>query len=216
MDISILYESKWVLAVNKPAGVVVEHARHYPSVEDWAVAYVGRQERKPYIGIVHRLDRPVSGVLLLAKRKAALKDLNAQFRERRVEKIYLATVENAPPKSSDTITHWLQKDQREKRAITFAEPQSDATACRLYYKFIGQNKEGFVLEVHPHSGKFHQIRAQLAAIGCPIIGDEKYGATLSYETETIALHAWKLRFNDPLTGTSTTVIAPPASIFTFE
>ncbi len=208
MDIPILYESKWVLAVNKPAGLLVERSPHYPSVEDWAATYVGTQERKPYIGIVHRLDRPVSGVLLLAKRKAALKDLNVQFREKRVEKSYLAIVENAPSKPSDIITHWLQKDQREKRAIAFAKPQNDASECRLRYQLLEQHAQGFVLEVHPHSGKFHQIRAQLAAIGCPIVGDAKYGGSLPYQPEAIALHAWKLRFVEPMTGEMVTVVAP--------
>ncbi len=211
MDIPVLYESKWVLAIDKPAGLLVEHSPHYPSVEDWAQSYIGIEKKKPYIGIVHRLDRLVSGVLVLAKRKAALKDLNAQFREKRVEKTYLATVEKMPPQPEATITHWLQKDQRARRALAYDHARKNAVECKLYYKLLGRNERGFVLEIHPHSGKFHQIRSQLAALGCPILGDAKYGATLPFLPEAIALHAWKLRISDPLTAAQVTIIAPSRS-----
>lgn len=213
MNIPILYESKWLLAVNKPAGLLVEHSPYYPSVEDWALQYVGKEEKKPFVGIIHRLDRPVSGVLLLAKRKAALRDLNEQFRTRTVEKIYLATVESAPPQQRDTITHYLRKDQATKRTIAFDQPTNEAIHCQLTYHLLAQNEAGFVLEIHPHSGKFHQIRAQLSAIGCPIIGDIKYNATKAYQTDAIALHARQLTFVDPFTHEKTTIEAPLADIF---
>jgi len=216
MDIPILYESKWVLAINKPNGLLVERSPYYPSVEDWAVTYIGTQERKPYIGIVHRLDRLVSGVLVLAKRKAALRDLHAQFREKQVEKVYLATVENAPKMERATLTHWLAKDQKEKRAIIFDNARKETAKCELTYKLLQKNAHGFVLEVRPHSGKFHQIRAQLAAIGCPILGDAKYGATLPFQPEAIALHAWKLRFTDPFSQKNLTVETPLLPVFYYE
>lgn len=205
----ILYESPWLLAINKPAGLLVEKSPYYPSVEAWAEAYIAAQTSKPFIGIIHRLDRPVSGVLLLAKKKAALKDLNAQFSQHQTEKVYLALVEKAPPAASGTLTHWLQKDIKNKKALVFSQPAKNAVECRLDYHIL--QKEGIynLLRIQLHTGKFHQIRAQLAAIGCPIVGDEKYGATLPYQPDTIALHAWKLTFRDPLTQASTIVEAPP-------
>ncbi len=216
MEIPILYESKWLLAINKPAGLVVEHAPHFPSVEDWAQYYISNQEKKPFVGIIHRLDRSVSGTLLLAKRKAALKDLNEQFRERQVQKIYLALVENAPQKEHGTLTHWLRKDQAAKKAIVLDKPVKGAAECRLDYKIVGKNDAGIILEIQLHTGKFHQIRAQLAAIGCPILGDSKYGAALPYQPEAIALHAWKLRLRDPLTSDQILLEAPLPMPFTFQ
>lgn len=215
MEIPILYESKWLLAVNKPANLLVEHSPHFPSVEDWAQHHISRQEKKPFIGIIHRLDRAVSGVLLLAKRKAALKDLNEQFRERQVQKIYLALVEKAPPNQQGTLTNWLRKDQAAKKAIVFDKPVEEAVKCSLDYRLAGKNASGFILEIQLHTGKFHQIRAQLATIGCPILGDVKYGATLPYRAGLIALHAWKLSFKDPLTGDQVLLEAPIPAPFAF-
>ena len=152
----------------------------------------------------------MSGVLLLAKRKAALKDLNTQFREHQTKKVYLALVENAPPATSGTLTHWLQKDVKNKKALVFSQPTKNAVECRLDYQLLKKKDIYYLLQVHLHTGKFHQIRAQLAAIGCPILGDEKYGAALPYQPDAIALHAWKLTFKDPLTQASTVVEAPPS------
>ncbi len=216
MEIPILYESKWLLAVNKPAGLVVEHSPSHPSVEDWAVHYLKKKEPKPFIGIIHRLDRTVSGVLLLAKRRAALKDLNKQFLQRRVEKIYLARVEHAPPKDQDTLIHWLRKDLKLKQAKIFEHPVPDAVECKLTYKTLTQDEAGAILEIHLHSGKFHQIRAQLTAIGCPILGDAKYGATRPWQPEAIALHAWKLSFTDPLTNQAVHLKTPLPPFFPGE
>lgn len=216
MEIPILYESKWLLAINKPAGLVVEQAPHFPSVEDWAQHYISKYEKKTYVGIIHRLDRSVSGALLLAKRKAALKDLNEQFRERRVQKTYLALVENEPPQAQGTLTHWLRKDQAAKKALVFDKKVKDSVECRLDYKIAGKNDAGFILEIQLHTGKFHQIRAQLAAIGCPILGDSKYGAILPYQPEAIALHAWRLSFLDPLTSDQILLEAPLPMPFSFQ
>ncbi len=208
MQPTVLYESTWLLAVHKPAGLLVEKSPYYPSVEAWAETYVAQQTRKPFIGIIHRLDRSVSGVLLLAKKKAALKDLNAQFANRQVQKIYLALVEKVPPAMTGTLTHWLRKDLQLKKAFVFDKPVADSVECRLDYKMLEPTQTGYLLEIQLHTGKFHQIRAQLAAIDCPIVGDEKYGAMLPYHLGSIALHAWKLSFREPLTQEKMTIEAP--------
>lgn len=204
MTTSILYDTPSLFAIDKPCGVVVERDPHgYPSVEEWA------QGLLPWVGIVHRLDRAVSGVLLLAKKKSALRELNRQFEERTVEKIYLALVERAPEAPRAVLEHWLGKDQKNKRALVSRAGAKGAFECRLEYELRETFPDGSaLLEVRPHTGKFHQIRAQLSAIGCPIVGDEKYGAGRVFAPNCIALHAWRLGFDDPATGARVVVTAP--------
>lgn len=194
---NIILENDHLLAINKPAGWTVEHAAHHSSIEDWAREHVANQSRKPFIGIIHRLDRPVSGVLLLAKKKIALKQLNEQFRERKVRKTYLAIVSGQPPATSDKIQHWLIKDRQNKKALIVREATPEATETVLHYRVLKQSNHHFLLEIHPYTGKFHQIRAQLAAIGCPILGDEKYGGPALPRQDVIALHAYRLAFTYP-------------------
>lgn len=208
MQLNILYESRWVIAIQKPAGLLVERSEHYPSVEAWVEQYLGSQTPQPFVGIIHRLDRPVSGLVLLAKKKAALKDLNEQFAKRQITKQYLAVVENRPPASTENLIHWLRKDLKEKKAFVFNKPTKDAVLCEMKYHFHSETELGYLLEIDLLTGKFHQIRAQFAAIGCPIVGDTKYGATRVYQSDSIALHAWKLRFRDPFLGETQIVEAP--------
>jgi 23S rRNA pseudouridine1911/1915/1917 synthase len=205
---AILLETPQLLVVHKPAGMAVERQLHgYPSVEDWAWQYLSAASKKPFVGIVHRLDRPVSGVLLLAKKRAALKDLNLQFAERRTEKIYRAIVQQAPQNAAGTLVHWLARNAEGKQAIVVAEGAVGAARCELKYSVLEELAQGFLLEIKPIQGRFHQIRAQLAAAGMPIIGDAKYGSTIPYLPEAIALHAHSLRFRDPADGQWRTVTA---------
>ncbi|MBX2930165.1 MAG: RNA pseudouridine synthase [Saprospiraceae bacterium] len=206
--VPILLETTAILVVNKPAGMAVERLAHgYPSVEDWALRYIKGETRKPYVGIVHRLDRPVSGVLLLSKKRSALKVLNLQFAERSVEKIYHAIVENPPESSSGLLTHWLIKDVKEKRAVTAAEGASGAVRCELKFKVLETVPRGTLLEIRPLQGRYHQIRAQLAAAGMPIVGDARYGAVTPFRRDCIALHAYSLSFRDPFNDKLLTVTA---------
>jgi 23S rRNA pseudouridine1911/1915/1917 synthase len=205
---AILLETPQLLVVNKPAGMAVERQQHgYPSVEEWAWQYLSAATKKPFVGIVHRLDRPVSGVLLLAKKRAALKDLNLQFAERRTEKIYRAIVQQAPPNAAGTLVHWLARNAEGKQAIVVAEGTVGAARCELKYSVLEEVAQGCLLEIKPIQGRFHQIRAQLAAAGMPIIGDVKYGSAIPFLPEAIALHAHSLRFRDPADGQWRTVTA---------
>lgn len=206
---NILQETRHWLAINKPAGLLVERNPWEDSVEAQAYEYLQQREKKPYLGIVHRLDRVTSGVLLLAKKKSALITLNEQFRERNVQKTYLALVANEPPQPEADLTHWLEKDYKNKQAILHEQATSNATKCHLHYRLLQQQQGNYLLEIHPTTGKFHQIRAQLAAIGCPILGDEKYGSTTPYAPQAVALHAWQLKFTDPIEKTPVLIIAPP-------
>ncbi|MBK7409231.1 MAG: RNA pseudouridine synthase [Saprospirales bacterium] len=154
-------------------------------------------------------------MLLIAKKKSALQELNRQFEARSVEKIYLAMVENPPAESSGMLAHWVGKDQKEKRAMVQPANSPGAFLCQLDYQVQKTLPNGHtLLEVRPHTGKFHQIRIQLATMGCPIVGDEKYGATSAFVPNGIALHAWKLSFTDPLSGERLWVEAPSPIIVT--
>lgn len=199
----ILKETPQYLAINKPSGLIVEkNPYESPTIEDLALEYLQSTKPNAYLGIVHRLDRVTSGVLLLAKKKSVLKALNEQFSLRKVQKTYLALVENLPSKSKTMLIHWLEKDLQNKRAIIHNSPSKKAIKCQLSYRLLQQNAMGYLLEVQPLTGKFHQIRAQLAAIGCPIVGDEKYGAAFNakFGKESIALHAHRLKFRNTISG----------------
>lgn len=205
----ILVEHNHWMAINKPAGLIVERSSfEAETIEALAWKHLQQQYAKPYLGIVHRLDRVTSGVLLLAKRKSALRRLNLQFQEKQVRKTYLAVCTQAPATPSGELVHWLWKDQKNKRAEVYDHPGADRLEVRLSYKHLKNTAVGHLLEIRPGTGKFHQIRAQLAAIGCPIIGDVKYGGAVR-EDRKILLHAWKLHFNDPQTQVPIEVQAAP-------
>jgi 23S rRNA pseudouridine1911/1915/1917 synthase len=195
---TILQEHKHWLAINKPSGWVVEaHGRTGKTIESWTHAYLSQHYQNPYIGIVHRLDKVTSGVLIVAKRKSALRRLNQQFAERMVEKTYLAVVSNRPEKKQGSLVHFLEKDQLNKRAIIHEKQTESSRRVELTYEWMDSESEFHLLEIKPQTGKFHQIRAQLAYVGCPIVGDEKYGSTIDYATDGIMLHAHQLQFHYP-------------------
>jgi len=204
----VIKETKHWLAVNKPAGLNVEQLWDYPSVETQMKNYLkGVHSREPYLGVVHRIDRPVSGVLLLAKKKSALRHLNQQFADRKVQKVYWAMCLGVPPEKEGTLIHYLQKDQKNKCAVAFSEARSGAVLAELRYRVVQSNGTMSQLEIRPLSGKFHQIRVQLASIGCPLLGDEKYGGPTIQQPNEIALHARQLVFVDPVSEEVATVVA---------
>ncbi|MCB0561966.1 MAG: RNA pseudouridine synthase [Lewinellaceae bacterium] len=198
MNISVIKETPGWLALDKPAGIQVERNPFGPSVESLAYAHLEMKKRNPYVGIVHRLDRVTTGVVLVAKKKNTLRQLNEQFRLKGVQKTYLAMVEGAPAEEEATLQHWLEKDLPGKRALVSNQASGPAFECILSYRQLWKGPNGrALLEIHPVTGKYHQIRAQLAAIGCPVAGDMHYGASTSYQPNHIMLHAWKLAFSDP-------------------
>ena len=207
--LTILFENKHWLAVNKIPKLSVERSPYgEPTIESLVFDYLSQSYKNPYVGIVHRLDRVTTGVLLFAKRKSTLRKINEQFRERKVKKHYLAIIEKAPEKKSDKLVNFLWKDRENKRGAVSKTKIKGSTECTLNYDIIGENEFGYLLEVKPITGKYHQIRVQLSNIGCPILGDEKYGATKNVSPNSIALHAWKLSFTNPTTETPIILEAP--------
>lgn len=209
-NLKIIIETPNYLVVDKPCGIQVEYSPYYPSIEQWILDYLKIQnpKKEPFVGIVHRLDRPVSGVLLVAKKKSYLKMFNEEFRLRHVKKIYQAWVENAPIEQNATLEHYLLINQKEKKAMIVNKGTKNAMPVSLTYSKIEDYKDKNILEIDLHTGKFHQIRAQLAAIGSPIIGDEKYGSRLPYQPNSIALHATKLIINDTILSQEVTFETP--------
>ena len=188
---------RWV-AINKTAGIGVERHFQYDTVEQRAIQQFRRTgaSKPPYIGIVHRLDRVSSGCLLLARNKTTLVELQQQFERREIKKIYWALVQSAPPKEKGKLQHYLLKDRTGKKAIATSRSLKQAKLAELSYQVIKAVSDHFLLEIDLHSGRFHQIRAQLAAIGCPIIGDQLYGsADIDFgRGHRIGLHARQLTF----------------------
>ncbi|MFT5253835.1 MAG: 23S rRNA pseudouridine1911/1915/1917 synthase, partial [Flavobacteriales bacterium] len=178
------------------------------TVETQVLNHLLKNNSKPYIGIIHRLDRVTSGVLILAKKKSVLVAFNHLFSSRNVQKTYLAIVKNKPQNNKGNLVNFLVKNNKEKRADIVQSKSKDSLNCTLSYQVIGKNDFGYLLEVKPKTGRFHQIRAQLSTIGLPIIGDKKYGSDQKYLPLSICLHAWKLTYEVAGSKESKTFEAP--------
>ena len=210
--IDVLYEDNHLLIVNKPAGMLVQgdHTGDTPLV-DYGKAYIRAKYNKPgevFLGVVHRLDRPVSGVVVLARTSKALARMNALFKEKKTEKTYWALVRNNPPQETSTLTHWLTKDPEKNKATAHRREVPGSKQAELSYRLVAQHDKLFLLEVTPKTGRPHQIRVQLASLGCPIRGDLKYGAPEANADASISLHARRLAFTHPVKKTSLRIVAP--------
>jgi 23S rRNA pseudouridine1911/1915/1917 synthase len=210
--LEVLYEDNHLLAVNKPAMLPtmgVEADR--PSLLVRAKEYLKHKYQKPgnvYVGIVSRLDAPVTGVTLLAKTSKAAARLSEAFRLRRVRKVYLAVVEGDVDPASGVLEHFLRKDERHRKVHVTHSGAADAQAARLAYRRLGRREDLALLEVEPETGRKHQIRVQLAGAGWPIVGDRKYGSTRPFATG-IALHAARLEVEHPVRRELLAIEAPP-------
>jgi 23S rRNA pseudouridine1911/1915/1917 synthase len=214
--LEVLYEDNHLLVVNKPAGLATQGvAEGTASVLTRAKAYLKNKYKKPgnvYLGVVSRLDSTVSGVLVLARTSKAADRLTEQFLSGAVGKTYWALVEKPPDPATGELSHWVLKDDRQRRMTVVAPRTRGAQQARLGYRTVGQEKLGTLLEVKLHTGRKHQIRLQLAAIGCHIIGDRKYGCRKLFVEEAIALHCVRLEIDHPTTQKRLTfTLAPPAN-----
>jgi len=198
----ILYEDNHLIAVYKRSSDLAQGDKTGDSSLDNEVKrYLEEKYKKPgeaFLGVVHRLDRPVSGVLLFARTSKALERLNEMFRTKQVKKLYLAIVKERPPQDEATIRHFLKKNEKQNKSYVYDTEVKGSKEATLTYRLLGRSEKYYLLEVELHSGRHHQIRAQLASIGCPIKGDLKYGFPRSNEDGSISLLARKLEFIHPV------------------
>jgi 23S rRNA pseudouridine1911/1915/1917 synthase len=210
-SLRVLYEDNHLLAIDKPAGLpTMGVAADKPSVLEAAREYVKQKYEKPgnvYLGVVSRLDAPVTGVLLIARTSKAAARLTEQFRTRDVEKTYWAIVSGSPKPSAGELVDWLRKDERHRKMHVAAQDTPGAQQARLTYRVMSA-KDGFSLvEVQLETGRKHQIRLQLAHYGHPVVGDRKYGSRDEF-ADGIALHARRLLLTHPVRRTPLELIAP--------
>ena len=211
MVLTVLYEDNHLLAVVKPAGVLIQGDRTGdPTLLEKAKAYLKAKYNKPgkvYLGMVHRLDRPVRGVVIFARTSKAAGRLCDQFQKRTVEKIYRAVVEGVPEELSGRLLHYLVKDEKNVRAKLFTTKIPGSKPAELEYRVVNSSKDKAELEVKLITGRSHQIRAQLSRIGYPVLGDLKYGAKAPLPEKRIALFAEMLTFCHPVSREEITVKA---------
>ena len=197
--IDILFESNQIIVITKPAGIISEHNKfEADNAEALVRAHLSEKVKTPFVGITHRLDRVTSGILLMAKRPGTLKTVNQWFENRQIKKTYLAITSSAPELDSGLLEHHLWTDLEQKKAMVVSGKKKGAKLARLSYRTLAVTDFGCLLEIKPKTGRFHQIRAQLAHIGCPIIGDEKYGNAQPYLKQQIALHAHMLELPETI------------------
>lgn len=202
----VLYNNHQLVAFNKPAGIPVQPDK----TSDKSLIEIGEAYCRQPLHLIHRLDRPAGGLVLMAKKNSSLVELNEQFREREVEKTYLAIVGVLPAGGpSGEVTHYMLKDGRTNKTRVLNEPAPEAKEARLQYECLGSSDRYHLLKVKLLTGRHHQIRAQLAHLGCPIRGDVKYGFKRANADRTIDLHGWQLRFRHPVTNEWETLTAPP-------
>jgi 23S rRNA pseudouridine1911/1915/1917 synthase len=202
-SLDVLFEDNHLLVVNKPAGLATQGvAEGTASVLTRAKEYLKKKYKKPgnvYLGVVSRLDSTVSGALVLARTSKAADRLTKQFQSGQVEKVYWALVERAPQPAEGELSHWLLKNDRQRKMEVKPPRTRGAQHARLSYRTLGEEKLGALVEVKLHTGRKHQIRLQLATIHCPVVGDRKYGSRKAFVAEAIALHCVRLAIEHPTT-----------------
>jgi 23S rRNA pseudouridine1911/1915/1917 synthase len=212
-DLNILYEDNHLIIVNKKVSDIVQGDKTGDlSLDKKIKAFIKERDHKPgevYLGIPHRIDRPVSGVIAYTKTSKALSRMNEIFREKHAKKIYWAIVKSRPEKESGLLEHYIRKNEKQNKSYVSVLEMSGSKKASLSYKLIGESDNYFLLEIDLHTGRHHQIRAQLADIGCPIKGDLKYGFPRSNKNGGISLHARELIFIHPVKKTAISVIAQP-------
>jgi 23S rRNA pseudouridine1911/1915/1917 synthase len=208
----VLYEDNHLIIVNKaPSEIVQGDKTGDKPLSELIKEYLKEKYHKPgnvFCGVTHRLDRPTSGVVVFAKTSKALSRLNEMFRNGEVDKTYWAIVKNRPPKDEDTLIHYLIKNEKTNKSTAYDSEKPNTKKAILHYKLIAASQKYFLLEVDLKTGRHHQIRCQLAKIGCPIKGDLKYGAERSNPDGSISLHARTISFVHPVSKQQIHVVAP--------
>jgi len=220
LDLVVIYEDNHLIAVNKPAGVLVHGDETGDrTLADQVKSYIKIRYNKPgdvFLGVIHRLDRPVSGVVVFARTSKALTRMNELMKNKTITKNYLALVSNRPDPLSDRLVHHIIKDSTKNIVKAFASAKSGTKESILDYEVRGELNGKILLDVHPLTGRPHQIRAQLSKINCPIIGDLKYGAEYALPNKSIALHCREMSFVHPVTGSNVVITADAPEYFPWD
>ena len=209
---TVAYEDNHIIIVNKTASEIVQGDKTGDTpLSETVKQYLKEKYNKPgnvFIGVTHRLDRPVSGLVVLAKTSKALARLNEMFRTGKVEKTYWAIVKKQPPVEEGTLTHYLTRNEKQNKSYAYDTEKPGSKLAVLHYRLLTRSDNYFLLEVNLETGRHHQIRCQLAKIGCPIKGDLKYGFPRSNPDGSICLHARRVKFVHPVSGKLIEVEAP--------
>lgn len=208
----VVYEDNHLIIVNKSSSEIVQGDKTGDKpLSEMVKEYIKQKYHKPgnvFLGVVHRLDRPVSGLVVFARTSKALARLNEMFRTKEVHKTYWAIVGNCPPTEEGELVHWLVRNEKQNKSYAYDKEKPEAKKAILDYKLIGRSERYFLLEVDLKTGRHHQIRCQLAKMGCPIKGDLKYGSPRSNPDGSICLHARRVRFVHPVSKQEIDVTAP--------
>ena len=199
---TVVYEDNHIIVVNKTASEIVQADKTGDMpLSETVKQYLKEKYQKPgnvFLGVTHRLDRPVSGLVIFAKTSKALTRLNEMFRTSEVKKTYWAVVKNAPKEPEGELVHYLARNEKQNKSFACDKEVPNSKKAILNYRLIGHSENYYLLEVDLKTGRHHQIRCQLAKMGCPIKGDLKYGAPRSNPDGSICLHARKVRFIHPV------------------
>lgn len=211
-NLQILYQDNHLIIVNKRAGDITQGDKTGDTpLSDVVKSYIKTEFNKPgnvFLGVVHRLDRPTSGIIIFAKTSKALERLNKMLREKSIHKTYWAVVKNQPKKEADTLINFLKKNPKNNKSTAFSKETEGSKRAVLHYKTLKRLDNYSLLEIDLETGRHHQIRTQLSAIGSPIKGDLKYGFNRSNKDGSIHLHARKIDFTHPVSKEPISVIAP--------
>ena len=211
-NLQVLFEDNHIIIVNKRAGDITQGDKTGDKpLSDVVKEYVKDKYNKPglvFIGTVHRLDRPTSGILIFARTSKALERLNKMLREKTIKKTYWTLVKNAPKATTGTLTNFLKKDTKKNKSFVYNKEIEGSKNAILHYNVIKKLENYFLLEIDLETGRHHQIRTQLAQIGSPIKGDLKYGFPRSNKDGSISLHARKIKFIHPVSKEEITITAP--------
>ena len=209
---TVVYEDNHVIIVNKSSSEIVQGDKTGDKpLSETVKEYIKEAYAKPgnvFLGVVHRLDRPVSGLVLFARTSKALPRLNDMFRNGEVRKTYWAIVKDAPPQPSGTLEHWLVRNEKQNKSYAYDREVPNSKKAILNYRVIGSSDNYYLLEVDLKTGRHHQIRCQLAKMGCSIKGDLKYGAKRSNPDGSISLHARSISFTHPVSKKPIEAVAP--------
>lgn len=211
-NLQVLHEDNHIIVINKRVGDIVQGDKTGDKpLSEVVKEYLKEKYNKPgevFLGVVHRLDRPTTGIVVFAKTSKALTRLNELFSNRETQKTYWAVVKNKPPKNEDNLVHFIKRNEKNNTSKAHLKEVPDSKKASLDYKIIKELNNYFVVEINLHTGRHHQIRAQLSIIGCPIKGDLKYGFDRSNPDGGIHLHARKLVFIHPVSKEELTILAP--------